>query len=597
MQLVYKDAHISIDQFASVEIPEFMVLTGVNGTGKSHLLDAISKGKVIITGMEQSHIVLFSYETFKLNNEAAFTAQQLYKERDEAWALFNNQFKISIGTWRNQLGDEYETIKEACDKENKSIWELKRDSLIKYKQRINNLFKGDKIKNKNIAQGIYSLAKRLPYSIDEIERDEFNKKYKPFTFKQDFLPYNLGKLIWDYYVNYDRNRYHKYLNETFGSAHEVVSEEEFFSIYGEKPWEVINQILKRFNTLTYKVDSPEGTDNLASYQLKLQHTEKHDVEIDFTSLSSGERVLMALVASVYKSSSDKHFPDILLLDEVDASLHPSMMKNMLNVIDEIFLRQGVKVILVTHSPTTIALVPEESIFVMNRSGQNRIEKKSKHEALEVLTQGFATIEQGLKLFDEVARSSITIITEGNNTKLIKKALQFYSIDGVEVLLGVEEIAGQHQLKTLFDFFSRTNHENKVVFVWDCDVKIKVQPNNNTYPYILPKNCENTIAKKGIENMFPEELFDEFTKTITMSGGEVKIEFDEKRKKDFEEYILSRNMIDDFKHFSSLAAEIMACPRISVHLVKRIPLVSHTPSDSHIPASSGGVWDCKTAQYN
>ena len=43
--------------------------------------------------------------------------------------------------------------------------------------------------------------------------------------------------------------------------------------------------------------------------------------------------------------------------------------------------------------------------------------------------------------------------------------------------------------------------------------------------------------------------------------------------------------------------IMACPRISVHLVKRIPLVSHTPSDSHIPASSGGVWDCKTAQYN
>ena len=42
---------------------------------------------------------------------------------------------------------------------------------------------------------------------------------------------------------------------------------------------------------------------------------------------------------------------------------------------------------------------------------------------------------------------------------------------------------------------------------------------------------------------------------------------------------------------------LACPRISVHLVKRIPLVSHTPSDSHIPASSGGVWDCKTAQYN
>ena len=49
-------------------------------------------------------------------------------------------------------------------------------------------------------------------------------------------------------------------------------------------------------------------------------------------------------------------------------------------------------------------------------------------------------------------------------------------------------------------------------------------------------------------------------------------------------------------FFVLLAEV-ACPRISEHLVKRIPLVSHTPSDSHIPASNAGVWDCKTAQYN
>lgn len=64
---------------------------------------------------------------------------------------------------------------------------------------------------------------------------------------------------------------------------------------------------------------------------------------------------MALVASIYKSSSDGAFPDILLLDELDASLHPSMIKNMIGVIEDIFLEQGIKVILVTHSPSTIAL--------------------------------------------------------------------------------------------------------------------------------------------------------------------------------------------------------------------------------------------------
>ena len=265
---------------------------------------------------------------------------------------------------------------------------------------------------------------------------------------------------------------------------------------------------------------------------------------------------MALVASIYQSSSEKYFPDLLLLDEVDSSLHPSMMKNMLNVIENIFLSQGVKVILVTHSPTTIALSPEDSIFVMNRSGSQRVVKKKKQEALEILTQGFATIEQGLRLFDEVAKSDLTIITEGNNTKLIERALQLHEIDDVEVLKGAEGKSGQNQLKTLFDFFSRINHERKVLFVWDCDVKVKVTPTNNTYTLVLQKNQRNNIAKKGIENMFPEHLFNGFTTKISKSQGEVITNFDENRKRDFEKLVLSRNDINDFTNFSCLVEEII-----------------------------------------
>ena len=66
---------------------------------------------------------------------------------------------------------------------------------------------------------------------------------------------------------------------------------------------------------------------------------------------------------------------------------------------------------------------DENIFVMNKSGLNRIEKKSKREALAILTQGFATLDEGVLIFDEVARHPITIITEGNNTKYIEKAIE------------------------------------------------------------------------------------------------------------------------------------------------------------------------------
>lgn len=554
MQLQFKSKHISIEQFDPVDIPDFVVLTGVNGSGKSHLLDAIDKRHVAISGMEQAHIVLFNYETFKLDNEPAFNAHQLSAEREAAWVYHEQQIKNNVQNFRANLGENYAPLKASCQEEKKSFWGMSAEPIKQYRQQFKDLFNNQNIKNNPQAQGIYSLAKKLPYSIDEIQHDEFVRRFKPFVFKNDFLPNQLGKIFWDYYVKYRGNQVNEFENEKYGKDYEVLDEQEFFAVHGGKPWDLINKILEEFDTMHYKINSLEGSDYFGSFQLKLKHTEK-DIEIDFGSLSSGEKILMALVASIYKSSSDKHFPDILLLDEVDASLHPSMMKNMLGVIQNVFLSQGVKVILVTHSPTTIALAPEESIYVMNRSGLNRIEKKSKPDALSILTQGFATIEQGLKLFDQVALSNLTIITEGKNTLLIEKYLALNNITDIEVLAGIEGVSGKNQLKTLFDFLSRTDHTNKVIFVWDCDVNVQLEATNNTYPYVLPDNTGNTIAKKGIENSFPPALFNDYKKTINMSNGEVLVEFDASRKRDFESFIVGRNNLEDFANFSSLIEKI------------------------------------------
>lgn len=276
---------------------------------------------------------------------------------------------------------------------------------------------------------------------------------------------------------------------------------------------------------------------------------------------------MALVASIYKSSSDNYFPDVLLLDELDASLHPSMMKNMLAVIKEVFLRRGVKVILVTHSPTTIALCPEESIYVMNRSGLNRIEKKSRGEALSILTEGFATLEKSLLLFDEVTKNQVSIISEGKNTVFLKKALADAGLDGeVSIIEGVESISGKTQLKTLFDFFSRVQHSNKVVFVWDCDASFPLTEANQTFPFTFSVNEGNHYAKKGIENLFPETLFSGFLKTITLSQGNLIIEFDETRKRDFESHVLTHSTPSDFEKFAPFIEKVrsLLIPAASSH---------------------------------
>ncbi|MCI5127416.1 MAG: ATP-binding protein [Candidatus Electrothrix sp. AUS3] len=340
MILEFHTPHLSITELAQTELPSFTVLTGVNGSGKSHLLSAITNQSIRIQGIEQPRIILFNYATFKLDNEPVLNSHQLTSEKEAAWQFYQ---QVKNNAWHVQFGEDYETIKQECINSNLPFWEVTDSRIEPYRQHLENWFSQAKLKNTQQAQGIYSMAKRLPYSISGIEHDVFLSLYKPFVVKNDFLPNQLGRVFWDYYIKYQQNQLHEFQNDKYGTSYPFLSEDEFIRKHGEKPWNVVNRILEKFNTVTYRVNSPEGEDIFGNFQLKLYHTEKEKLQIDFSSLSSGEQVLMALVASVYKASTDNLFPDILLLDEVDASLHPSMMKNMLEVIDDVFLRQSVKV--------------------------------------------------------------------------------------------------------------------------------------------------------------------------------------------------------------------------------------------------------------
>lgn len=563
MLLNFRTPHLSITQFDPIEISDFAVLTGVNGSGKSHLLDAIEKRHVSIEGMDAANIVLFNYETFRLENESEFNGHQIAAERDGAWQYLQQQVLGNARSWRYGLGPAYDQLKSMCNESKINFLSLPNEYINDYRVNFTKFFNNPQTKQNPEAQAIRSLAYQIPYSIDEITYEEFLRLYKPFKLKNDFLPHQIGKVFWDYYVKHLENEMNDFQNNKSGKNYATLSTQDFIKIHGEKPWEIINEILGKFETLKYRVNSPEGANYFGNYKLRLQHTEKPELEVEFSTLSSGEKILMALVASVYKSASDRSFPDILLLDEVDASLHPSMIKNMLEVICDVFVRQGIKVLLVTHSPTTIAIAPEDSIYVVNQSGRNRIQKRSKAEALSILTQGFATLEHGLKLFDEVAKSSITIITEGNNVKLIIEALKHFKVNDVHVLNGIQGSSGKNQLKTLFDFFSKTQHKSKVLIVWDCDVTLNLSAAGNTYPFTLPTNQENQIAKTGIENMFPASLFENFLKTITLSRGNLITEFDSARKRDFEEFVIRRNNPQDFLFFENLVSEL--------HRISNLPL--------------------------
>ena len=171
-----------------------------------------------------------------------------------------------------------------------------------------------------------------------------------------------------------------------------LSEAEFRKRYGPAPWSTVNTILKSCGA-DFSVDhpepSPDGLFDQEPYIARLKKNSSQDY-VDFSALSSGERVMISVAICIYNQGLDANLlrkPKLLLFDEIDAPLHPSMSKQFVDAVKTTLVEKlGIKVILTTHSPATVAVCSEEEVFVM-RPGESGLHKTSKQGALNTLMSG------------------------------------------------------------------------------------------------------------------------------------------------------------------------------------------------------------------
>jgi ABC-type lipoprotein export system ATPase subunit len=107
--------------------------------------------------------------------------------------------------------------------------------------------------------------------------------------------------------------------------------------------------------------------------LKFDHTvvdgilsfKKDNQVIQASKLSTGEQLCVAI--ALWELSVDKDDEivktDLLLIDEPDAHLNPSLMRNLYNVLKKVS-ENGTRVVITTHNPVFINLVDHESLFWM-----------------------------------------------------------------------------------------------------------------------------------------------------------------------------------------------------------------------------------------
>lgn len=345
----------SLDLIPPLELPDLVIISGVNGSGKTHLIEGIA-GRIIELRDGDSLMT-----SIKLVDQSSLSPNSA--------GMYNFDYIRSMSSQPFQF---YKNIRSSLEHVPSTSLE-----------------KAISQQNPTLLGTIRKIATAAGKSIDGLTEQDFIYNY-PYEAEigDNFFQHNFTTLFKRYQIKKYQNEFNQF-RRSKGYDVECMSDEEFDKLLGEPPWVLVNQIMIEAN-LGYIVKTPEADPPEASFQAALvnQVTGK---EVDFHELSSGEKVIMSLTLAVYNSQFDMVLPEVMVLDEPDAHLHPSMTKQFLEVVRNVFVAsKGIKVIMTTHSPSTVALAPEETLFVMNKVSP-RISKGTKDQALRALTEGVPTL--------------------------------------------------------------------------------------------------------------------------------------------------------------------------------------------------------------
>lgn len=124
------------------------------------------------------------------------------------------------------------------------------------------------------------------------------------------------------------------------------------------PWTILNQLFEELNfKYRFKTDYTFSTPYMEENP-KL----REDAEIrNLMDLSDGEKAILKLALISLDEEISKDIK-LVLFDEYDAPLNPSLTESFYHVIEKFYIEKGIQIIITTHSPATISLAPEHTRF-------------------------------------------------------------------------------------------------------------------------------------------------------------------------------------------------------------------------------------------
>ena len=597
LHLKLKSPFLSIKNLNEINLPDFVVLIGKNGVGKTHILAGINRGNISVTELNDSEIEFFNLHSFQMTDQNQRNDNmQLALQTVEAYfqdgspsdgspsALVNIVQRVFDETLEtNELvvgSDAYNEFVHGfrnaiCCTESLSDFPKVHDSklLNNYCKHIksavtNRLNTVDRRRSSSTRSNMDSLSlillamrqnKKLPHEITR------NDVYSAANYQIGFIQNDINKV----FARYKIDQFMWALTEGFSSDDSFKSLISQYRSENQPPWEMLRKYLvllressKDPGLFDFDFSDPEN-DKLRFHDFKqfkftTQLTNRTSGDrYPVSSLSSGEQVLMSLFFALFNQSLGRRQPKLLLLDEVDVVLHPSMITSLVSALKRYFVENGTSVIMATHSLTTISLIDEQEIFRVFR-GSDGVEvlPTTKPEAISELSEGIATIETGLKISSSVA--TVTILTEGNNFLHLKKWASLFFPDEVDVFSDLPAATGKDQLKAYGQLLGKMDLNSHFLIVWDCDAKStadklarELTERSKVTAFALEKR-DNEVVHNGIENKYDMATLKPFLSKITPPMNKpIMYSFDKAMKTEFAESIFSSGTEKEFRNFDDL----------------------------------------------
>lgn len=436
MKIKLIDEYKSLKPFESEVLNNFSIITGKNGSGKSQLLGLIGKkaandptvaairfetepnltkiqaeGIIKDSSTQIGHdhwkaIVKKNLDTYK---SLSVTSKELIKY------VINNEYQSqAYEKNRRTLLSNDDDYKDLISKAYSEIHKTPLTSIaeVNWRTQKNSLGQIFTLKNAGLFNFIEEICDHTGKTETELtDADFYNTPIQEHLIDvNDLFSSQVELIFYNYAKRRDLNRKDYFYKKEEGEENNSISDDEFIDD-NTPPWILINEILDK-HKIDFFFNGIEKRDFTIEAPIDFNIYKKSTEQIiPFNDLSSGEKVIIGLILKLFTSeyyNEQLTFPELLILDEPDAHLHPEMSKLLLDVLEDTFVNKyGIKVLISTHSPSTIALASENQIYQLKNGVDSSLVKISKDDALKILTSFIPTLSIDYKNHKQIFVESPT----------------------------------------------------------------------------------------------------------------------------------------------------------------------------------------------